>query len=108
MIYFDREKLLQNKKDIEAEMSAGGFWDDKENARQKSQMLDRIKKRMKVINQLEEKFEEAEVYLELADEEDENLDTELKATLSKLERELEKLELKLRLNEPYDDHNAIV
>ena len=108
MIYFDREKLLQNKKEIEAEMAAGGFWDDKENARQKSQQLDRIKKRMQVINQLEEKFEEAEIYLELAAEEGESLDSELKATLTELERELEKLELKLRLNEPYDDHNAIL
>lgn len=108
MIYFDREKLLQNKENIEAEMAAGGFWDDKENARQKSQKLDRIKKRMKVINQLEDKFEEAEVYLELAAEEDESLKSELKKTLTELEKELEKLELKLRLNEPYDANNAIL
>src|SRR6056297_1201274 len=89
-------------------MAAGGFWDDKENARKKSQKLDLIKKRLKVIGQLEEKFEEAEVYFELAAEEDESLDSELKLTLTELEKELEKLELKLRLNEPYDDHNAIV
>lgn len=108
MIYFDREKLLQEKKDIEAEMSAGGFWDDKENARKKSQRLDQIKKRLKVINELKEKFEEVEIYMELAAEEDQNLDTELKNTLNSLESELEKLELKLHLNEPYDDHNAIL
>src|SRR6056297_2296523 len=89
-------------------MAAGDFWDDKENARKKSQKLDYIKKRMKVINQLEEKFEEAEVYFELAEEEDESLDVELEETLTELEKELGKLELKLRLNEPYDDNNAIV
>ncbi|MGP3779328.1 peptide chain release factor 2 [Halanaerobium saccharolyticum] len=104
----DREKLLQNKKEIEAEMGAGGFWDDKENARKKSQQLDRIKKRLKVISSLEEKFEEAEVYLELAAEEDQSLESELKVTLTELEKELEKLELKLRLNEPYDGNNAIL
>ncbi|MFW5897640.1 MAG: peptide chain release factor 2 [Halanaerobium sp.] len=107
-IYFDREKLLQEKKDIEAEMAAGGFWDDKEDARKKSQKLDWIKKRMKIINQLEQKFEEAEVYLELAAEEDESLESELNLTLTELEKELEKLELKLRLNEPYDANNAIL
>ena len=108
MIYFDREKLLQDKKNIEAEMAAGGFWDDKENARKKSQKLDQIKKRLKVIEELEEKFEEAEVYFELAAEEDESLDSELKLTLTELEKELEKLELNLRLNEKYDANNAIV
>ncbi|KXS48718.1 MAG: peptide chain release factor 2 [Halanaerobium sp. 4-GBenrich] len=108
MIYFDRERLLKEKKDIEAEMAAGGFWDDKKNARKKSQKLDRIKKRLKVIEELEEKFEEAEIYFELAAEEAESLDAELKTTLRELEKKLEKLELKLRLNEPYDDHNAIL
>lgn len=108
MIYFDREKLFETKNSIEAEMAAGGFWDDKENARQKSQQLDRIKKRIKVIQSLEEKFEEAEIYLELAAEEDANLNKELQNTLAELEKEIEKLELKLRLNEPYDDHNAIL
>jgi len=108
VIYFDREKLLQDKKNIEAEMAAGGFWDDKENARKKSQKLDQIKKRLKVIEELEEKFEEAEVYFELAAEEDESLDSELKLTLTELEKELEKLELNLRLNEKYDANNAIV
>jgi peptide chain release factor 2 len=100
--------MLKNKKDIEAEMIGSGFWDDKENARKKSQRLDLIKKRLNVINQLEEKFEEVEVYLELAAEEDESLESELKSTLTELEKELEKLELKLRLNEPYDANNAIV
>lgn len=108
MIYFDREKLIQNKRKIESEMTAADFWDDKENARRKSQNLDRLKKRLKVIEELEEKFEEVEVYLELAAEEDENLERELQNTLAQLERKLERLELKLRLNEPYDDHNAIL
>ena len=89
-------------------MSKNGFWDDKENARKKSRRLDQIKKRLKVISELEEKFDDAEVYMELAEEEDENLKEELTVTFSELEKSLEKLELKLRLNEPYDDHNAIL
>ena len=108
MIYFDREKLKRDKKAIEEEMSAGNFWDDNENARKKSQKLDQIKNRMKTIKSIEEKFEDAEVYLELASEEEEDLESELELTLTELEKELEGLELKLRLNEPYDDHNAIV
>lgn len=106
MIYFDRENLLSEKKKIEKEMAAGDFWDDKANARQKSQKLDQIKKRLQKIKQLEEKFEEAEVYLELAAE-DHDLEKELNLTLTEIEKDVEKLELKLRLNEPYDDHNAI-
>lgn len=108
MIYFDREKLKKDKKTIENEMSAGDFWDDNENARKKSQKLDQIKNRLQTIASIEEKFEDAEVYLELESEEDEDLESELELTLTELEKELEELELKLRLNEPYDDHNAIV
>lgn len=108
MIYFDREKLKKDKKAIEEEMSAGDFWDDNENARKKSQRLDQIKNRLQTIASIEEKFEDAEVYLELDSEEDEDLESELQLTLKDLEKELEELELKLRLNEPYDDHNAIV
>lgn len=108
MIYFDRDQLKSEKEAIENEMSQSGFWDDKDNARKKSRRLDQIKKRLSVISDLEEKFEEAEVYFELAEEEDESFKEELTVTFSELERELEKLELKLRLNEPYDDHNAIL
>ncbi|MEC9489353.1 MAG: peptide chain release factor 2 [Halanaerobiales bacterium] len=104
----DRKALSSEKKSIEVEMSENGFWDDKENARRKSRRLDQIKKRLKVISELEEKFDDAEVYMELAEEEDENLKEELTVTFSELEKALEKLELKLRLNEPYDDHNAIL
>ncbi len=108
MIYFDRETLRSEKKYIESEMAKKGFWDDKENARRKSRRLDQIKKRLKVISELEEKFDDAEVYMELAEEEDDNLKEELTVTFTELEKALEKLELKLRLNEPYDDHNAIL
>lgn len=89
-------------------MAAADFWDDQENARQKSRQLDRIKKRLKIIDSLAERFEEAEVYLELAAESAADLTAELKDTFQQLEKELAKLELKLRLNEPYDDSNAIL
>ncbi|MCC3144953.1 peptide chain release factor 2 [Halanaerobium sp. Z-7514] len=104
----DQDKLQAEKEAIEKEMSQSGFWDDKENARQKSQRLDKLKKRLKVISELEEKFDEIEIYQELAAEEGENLNQELEQSFSQLEKKLDKLELKLRLNEPYDDHNAIL
>ena len=108
MIYFDQEKLKSEKEAIEKEMAQSGFWDDKENARQKSQRLDKLKKRLKVISELEEKFDEIEVYQELAFEEDESLTEELEQSLSELEKKLDNLELKVRLNEAYDEHNAIL
>lgn len=108
MIYFDRDQLKIKKEKIEKEMAAADFWDDQENARQKSRQLDRIKKRLKIIDSLAERFEEAEVYLELTAESAADLTAELKDTFQQLEKELAKLELKLRLNEPYDDSNAIL
>lgn len=108
MIYFDSSSLSEEKKRIEKEMAASDFWDDKENARKKSQRLDKIKKRLKIIEELEEKFEEAEVYMELSDEmESESVSGDLKNTFVSLEKAIDKLELKLRLNGRYDDHNAI-
>ncbi|ADQ13945.1 peptide chain release factor 2 [Halanaerobium hydrogeniformans] len=108
MIYFDKDELESEKAAIEKEMAQSGFWDDKENARHKSQRLDKLKKRLKVISELEEKFDEIEIYQQLAAEEGENLREELEQSFSQLEKKLDNLELKLRLNEPYDDHNAIL
>lgn len=88
-------------------MRAEDFWDDQEQARNKSQKLDKIKKNLKTINDLETKLEELDVYLELAAA-DEELKSELETEINKVETKLDQLELKLRLNDPYDNHNAIL
>lgn len=109
MIYFDTSSLKKEKKEIEKEMAASDFWDNKKNARKKSQRLDKIKKRLKVMKELEEKFEEAEVFMELSDEMNSgSVSSDLKNTFKALEKTIDNLELQLRLNGQYDDHNAIL
>ncbi len=109
MIYFDPDQLKSEKELIEKEMVAPGFWDDNQAAKAKSRRLDDIKKRLNFLENMEEKIEDAAVYLELAAEEDEaSMEAEAVELLSQLEQGLDRLELKLRLNGEYDAHNAIL
>ncbi|HKL75476.1 MAG TPA: peptide chain release factor 2 [Halanaerobiales bacterium] len=104
----DRSKLEEKKDELEEEMSKPGFWDDNKKARKIAKKLDKIKNRIKSLDQLTNSFEEIEVYQELASEEDDDLDSEIKENINWLEEEINRLEMKLRLNGEYDENNAIL
>jgi len=89
-------------------MSKPGFWDDNKKAKKIAKKLDKIKNRIKSLDQLTNSFEEIEVYQELASEEDDDLDSEIKENINWLEEEINRLEMKLRLNGEYDENNAIL
>ena len=89
-------------------MSKPGFWDDNKKAKKTAKKLDKVKNRLKSLKQLTNAFEEIEVYKELATEEDDNLDSEIKENIDWLEEEINRLEMKLRLNGEYDENNAIL
>ena len=108
-IYFDPAKLASKRDELEEKMVAPDFWDDNEEATRISKKVDSIKNRLSLLKELDNDIEEAEVYLELAgEEEDESLFTQLDDKLDNLEERIENLELKTRLNGEHDKNNAIL
>ena len=90
-------------------MARPDFWDDNEQARNTARELDDVKNKLQFLAELEEKLEEIEVYLELSSEtEEDNFVTEIASQFNKLDRELERMELKIRLNGEYDACNALL
>lgn len=107
---FDWDKLVNLKEELEQEMGRTDFWDNPEEAQKVARRVNRIKNRIQSLNSLEEKLEEGEVMLELAEEEGEEsgLWNELEETVKSLAQTLEKMELKIKLSGKYDEKNAIL
>ncbi|MFW5855678.1 MAG: peptide chain release factor 2 [Bacillota bacterium] len=105
----DCDRLKKLKGELEEEMSAPGFWDDNQKASETARDLDRVKNRLKMLDNIETKIEETGVYLELArEEDDESARNEAKNIIKNLENKIDRAELKVRLNGEYDDNNAIL
>nr|WP_283399990.1 peptide chain release factor 2 [Desulfurobacterium pacificum] len=108
--YFDVEGMKNRLKEIEEEMSSSDFWNDQKKAQSISQERNRIEQELSQISELERKLEDAEVLLEMAEEEpdDNSLVEEAENLLSSVEKSLDKLEIKTVLSGEFDKNNAIV
>jgi len=90
-------------------MLAPDFWNDNEEATRISKKVDNIKNKLNLLDELEQDIEEVEVYMELREEDnDESLNKQIDNKLRHLNKELEDLELKTRLNGEHDNNNAIL
>ncbi|GAB2719691.1 peptide chain release factor 2 [Paenibacillus thermoaerophilus] len=90
-------------------MSAPDFWDDNERAQKLIAELNAVKSVVEQFKALESEHSDLEVMLELAEEEgDESLVQDLESSVKELIAKLEKFELQLLLNQPYDRLNAIL
>jgi len=109
-MHFDRDGLIDLRKEIDARMSRPGFWDNPEEAQKVAQRASKVKNRLQNLDLLYRSLEEAEVMLELALEEGESSELwgELKEVLRSLSGRLEMLELRVKLSGKYDDKNAIL
>lgn len=90
-------------------MAAPDFWDDNEKAQKIISELNAIKSVAERFGAIASEFEDLELMLQLAEEEDdESLVPELQEGIKKLLAKLENFELQLLLNQPYDKYNAIL
>jgi len=90
-------------------MSQPGFWDNSSEAKKTAQKLDALKKDVKTIEHLNEKYEELNILLELGLEEgNQSVAEEIESGLSDIKEKLERLKLRNMLNEKYDVNNAIL
>jgi peptide chain release factor 2 len=100
---------LEQIADLEERMSAPDFWDDNEKAQKIIGELNAVKSVVEVFNKLAEEYEDLQVMLELAEEEqDESIVPDLEKGIRSLNGKLEGFELNLLLNEPYDKNSAIL
>ncbi|MCS5695366.1 peptide chain release factor 2 [Desulfofundulus thermocisternus] len=96
-------------KRLEETMLDPGFWNDPEQAQQVTQKLAALKDRVTRFQELARVHEDLVVLLALGEEEeDEQVAREAAGELKKLARRVEKMELEVLLNGPYDRGNAIV
>lgn len=90
-------------------MEAPQFWDDPELSQKKMIELNSNKDDVETYRQLEDRFEEIEVLLEMGYEEnDASLIPEIEEALKELEENYERIRIKTLLSEEYDKDNAIV
>ncbi len=95
--------------EIEEEMSSPDFWNDTQRAQKLSQERNRIEAQLNAFSSVEQKIEDSEVLIEMAEEEgDEELLKEAEENLKEVEKELNDLEVKKVLSGEYDKNNAIV
>ncbi len=91
-------------------MSSSDFWSNQKKAQAISQERNRIEQELSQIFEIERKLEDAEVLLEMAEEEpdDSSLIEEAEKLLSSVEKSLDRLEIRTVLSDEFDKNNAIV
>ena len=90
-------------------MQEDGFWDDIERAQETTQKAKNIKDTVEKYEGYLSKYEDIEVLLEMAKEEDdEELVSEAFSEIKELSNELEEMKIRLMLSGEYDTNNAIL
>ena len=88
-------------------MAAAGFWDNQERAQEVVGQLKSLKAVVTPMGELSSGAEDLDALIEMATEDDSVID-EVRAEVKKLEKQLEKLELKALLDGPNDGCGAIM
>lgn len=100
---FDKEKLHQEIRPLEAEMNREGFWNDQTQAKKVTQELSQKQKLLSILESLGQRVENA---WELSDEP--SMEEDLVKEVRELDKLLDKLELQLYLSGPHDSSGAIL
>ncbi|HHV79233.1 MAG TPA: peptide chain release factor 2 [Firmicutes bacterium] len=95
--------------ELEKQIADPGFWSDQEKAQGIVKEVSALKKDVEGFESLQKKLADIRELAELAEAEgDEEIVDALSHDLAKLRADLNKAELELLLNGPYDSHNAIM
>lgn len=95
--------------ELERKIEMPEFWDDAENSQHVMKELKGLKEHLEVIHALYGAYDDLEVLLEMAyEEEDAGMIPEIKSELKKFEAEYEELRIQTLLSGEYDKDNAIV
>jgi peptide chain release factor 2 len=104
---FDLASAKRALDEVEREMSAPGFWDNPENAQEVGRKRARVEKRIETGTSIESKSEELDVLLDLQ-KEGESVDSDIETLVDQLEREINSIELTMKLSGEHDLRDCIV
>lgn len=99
----DQEKLRGEIRELEAQTMKEGFWSDPQNAQLVTKKLSDKRKLLESLEGMEKRMSEAS---ELSS--DDSLKSELEQEVKEIEKELERVELRLFLSGPHDEAEAIL
>ena len=95
--------------ELEKQSAAPDFWDDMENSQKVMQKIGSLKAKVASYENLKNDFEDAQVMIELAnEEEDASLVEDCTKSVDDIENRIEKLTLSTLLSGEFDDNNAIL
>lgn len=90
-------------------MADPNFWEDQTKAQKVIQEVKELKELIDAFRRLQDQVEEIEVMMELLEEEeDTDLYQEQVQAVKKLEKEIDRFEIRLTLDEPYDRNSAYI
>lgn len=105
----DIDNLVKEVAELEKQSSAPDFWDDMQQSQKTMQKIGSLKAKIASYESLKGDFEDAQVMIELADEEnDESLIEDCTKSVDDIEKKIESLTLSTLLNGEFDDNNAIL
>jgi len=101
------ESLKKTYETLGKDMQAPDFWNDPNQAKKVSKEANIIKEKIDQYENLKNKFKQLVEWFEVSEEDSEEW-TLLEEDIRSLEKILKEFEIKILLNGPYDDHNAII
>ncbi|WP_040284395.1 peptide chain release factor 2 [Tessaracoccus massiliensis] len=105
----DLDKVRAEIADLEQQVAAPDLWDDQDNAQRVTSQLSAKQGEVDRLVGLRTRLEDAELMLELAEEEgDEDTTAEVMRELDKLSRDVEALEVRTLLSGEYDPRDALI
>lgn len=106
---FDLADHQEQIEKLTSESSDPNFWKDPSVAQNKLALKSRFEKEIKRWNEIETRFEETSVMLQLSEEEaDASLEKEIEANLQRLKSEIDQFTIETLLSGEKDFNNAIV
>ncbi len=103
------DQMSKEVKELEAQTTDNGFWDDVENSQKVLKHISSLKNKIEGYDKLKNLYDDTEVMIELAnEEEDESLYDECKKSVDEVEKELNSMTLSTLLTGEYDERNAIL
>lgn len=103
--YIDFDGLKSEFGDLQMKSMNEGFWNDQEDAQKIMKRIGGLENEIKSLESVEKRISDIK---ELSELEDETLEQEIITEVEKLEKEIDKLELKKYLNGKYDKYDAVL
>ena len=109
MSHFDVAKLKRDKEELEAEMSAPGFWDDLNHAQSVNKHMKSVENKLNHFDHLNRSADDVEAMIELGDAADDaDLEHECAEEIKRIYKELDEIRLTTLLNGEYDMNDALL